>query len=201
MNGIETQSFSNGSHVDDTTSNEANVEEISEREMHEYLARYLSAGLPERRRIFASERVLRSELDSTMTIAHDNIVEHVRDYRSLEFFLVRNERERGVEMSRLINAVLTTLEEEGDVSLLEILTRNFRRHAHEQVDKEQGRNTLHYHAVVNDNPTRNFFPFGSVHLIGFRNPQDPDYDSDDDEDLPELNEMMVENCVKKFYLF
>ena len=88
--------------------------------MHEYLARYLSAGLPERRRIFASERVLRSELDSTMTIAHDNIVEHVRDYRSLEFFPVRSERERGVGMSRLINAVLTTLEEEGNVSLLEI---------------------------------------------------------------------------------
>ena len=186
MNGIETRSFSNDVHVDDATSNEANVEEMTEREMHEYLARYLSAGLPERRRIFASERVLRSELDSTMTIAHDNIVEHVRDYRSLEFFLVRNKRERGVGMSRLINAVLTTLEEEGDVSLLEILTRNFRRHAHGQVDEEQGRNNLHYHVAINDNPTRNFFPFGSVHLIGFRNPQDPDYDADDDEDLPEL---------------
>ena len=74
---------SNGSHVDDATSNEANVEEISEREMHEYLARYLSAGLPERRRIFASERVLRSELDSTMTIAHDNIVEHVTERESV----------------------------------------------------------------------------------------------------------------------
>ena len=33
MNGIETQNFSNSVHVDDATSNEANVEEISEREM------------------------------------------------------------------------------------------------------------------------------------------------------------------------
>ena len=30
--------------------------------------------------------ILRSELDSTMIVAHDNIVERVRDYRSLEFF-------------------------------------------------------------------------------------------------------------------
>ena len=75
MNEIETQSFSNGSHVDDATSNKANVEEITEREMHLYLERYLSAGTPEkRRRICASERVLRSELDSTMIIAHDNVV-------------------------------------------------------------------------------------------------------------------------------
>ena len=86
MNGIETQSFSNDCHVDNTTSNEANVEEISEREMHECLARCSSAGPHERRRIRASERILRSELDSTMIIAHDNIVEHVRDYRSLEFY-------------------------------------------------------------------------------------------------------------------
>ena len=87
-------------------------------------------GPPDRRRMIASERSLRSELDLTVIIAHDNIVEHVRDYRSLDFFLNRSERERGVGMSRLINAVLTTLEEEGDVSLLEIPIRNFRRHAH-----------------------------------------------------------------------
>ena len=68
------------------TSNEANVEEITEREMHLHLGRYLSVGTPEkRRRICASERVLRSELDSTMVIAHDNIVGHVRDYQSLDF--------------------------------------------------------------------------------------------------------------------
>ena len=136
-------------------------------------------GPPDRRRMIASERSLRSELDSTVIIAHDNIVEHVRDYRSLDFFLNRSERERGVGMSRLINAVLTTLEEEGDVSLLEIPIRSFRGRAHGRVDEEQGRNTLHYHATINDHPTGNLFPFGSIHLIGFRNPQDPD--SDDNE--------------------
>lgn len=136
--------------------------------MHVYLARYLCAGPPDRRRICASERILRSELDSTMTIAHDNIVEHVRDYRSLELFLMGSQG--GTGKSRLINAVLTTLEEEGDVSLLEIPLRFFRRHAHGQVDQEQGRNTLHCHGSINDDPTRNFFPFGSVHLIGCRNP-------------------------------
>ena len=183
---MKRKSFSNNSHVDDASSNEANVEEISEREMHEYLERYLSASTPEkRRRICASERVLRSELDSTMIIAHDNIVEHVRDYRNLDFFLVRSERERGVGMSRLINAVFTTLEEEGDVSLLEIPIRSFRGRAHGRVDEEQGRNTLHYHATIKNNPTGNLFPFGSVHLIGFRNSQDPDSD-DNDDDLPEF---------------
>ena len=48
MNGIETQNFSNSVHVDDATSNEANVEEISEREMRLCLLRYLSAGPSER---------------------------------------------------------------------------------------------------------------------------------------------------------
>ena len=38
MNKIETQIVSNGSHVDDTMSNGANVEEISEREMRLHLA-------------------------------------------------------------------------------------------------------------------------------------------------------------------
>ena len=36
-------------------------------------------GPPDRRRMIASERSLRSELDSTVIIAHDNIVEHVKD--------------------------------------------------------------------------------------------------------------------------
>ena len=43
MNDFETRSLSNGGHVDD-----ANVEEISEREMRLCLLRYLSAGPSER---------------------------------------------------------------------------------------------------------------------------------------------------------
>ena len=65
----------------------------------------------------ASERVMRSELDDTSIHAHDNIVEHVRDVQNLEIFVGT---QGGIGKSRLVNTVLTTLEDAGDTSLLEI---------------------------------------------------------------------------------
>ena len=98
MNDFETTHFSNDAHIDNETSNEAklgeispneaNINGISEREINLYLSRYLSVH-PERIRIRASERVARSELDDAAIHAHDNIVEHIRDYRNLEFFVGR----------------------------------------------------------------------------------------------------------------
>ena len=164
-----------------------------QRKINLYLSRYLSVR-PERIRMRASERVMRSELDDTSIHAHDNIVEHVRDVQNLEIFVGT---QGGIGKSRLVNTVLTTLEDAGDTSLLEIpAQKTFQwvfwwRTATKQKLLLSARNILPTLAplLVNTNTsTTNSYSFP---FSGFRNQHTDDEDDEDDDDLSEL----VWNCV------
>ena len=145
-----------------------------EEELERATVRMNMERLPVERRVLSDnlevtsphERVQCHELNSNQKFTHDSIVEIVRNGMNLHNYLI-NWVIPGSGKMKTMDAVLTTLEEEGDMHLLEIPRRNAA-----PIVIGQNRGPPHAHVLVD-------LPIDD----DYGNPQVPD---DDEESIPDL---------------
>ena len=146
-----------------------------EEELERAIVRMNMERLPVERRVLSDnlevmsphERVQHHELNSNQKLTHDSIVEVVRNGMNLHNYLI-NWVVPGSGKMKTMDAVLTTLEEEGDMHLLEIPRRN-----PAPTVIGQNRGPPHAHVLVWHLPIED----------ENGNPQVPD---DDEESIPDL---------------